>query len=47
VLRHLQGDPLLPTELLPGGWPGSALRQTYDQWDRQYRHVLSLWGRSV
>jgi phenylacetic acid degradation operon negative regulatory protein len=26
VLRHFQADPLLPDELLPPGWPGSALR---------------------
>jgi phenylacetic acid degradation operon negative regulatory protein len=47
VLRHLQGDPLLPAELLPTGWPGSALRQNYARWDRRYRQVLAVWGRSA
>jgi phenylacetic acid degradation operon negative regulatory protein len=46
VLRHLQADPLLPTELLPGEWPGARLREAYDRWDRQYRRVLQTWGRS-
>ncbi len=47
VLRHLQADPLLPTELTPPGWPGPALRATYDRWDRRYRTVLTRWGRSA
>jgi phenylacetic acid degradation operon negative regulatory protein len=47
VLRHLQGDPLLPDQLLPENWPGPALRKAYDRWDRQYRRVLVSWGRSV
>jgi len=46
VLRHFQADPLLPVELLPAGWPGPALRHSYDRWDRQYRTVLTDWGRS-
>jgi phenylacetic acid degradation operon negative regulatory protein len=47
VLRHLQADPLLPAELLPVTWPGTALRRAYDQWDRRYRRVLTTWGRSA
>jgi phenylacetic acid degradation operon negative regulatory protein len=47
VLRHLQADPLVPAELLPTDWPGPALRQAYDRWDRQYREVLATWGRSI
>jgi phenylacetic acid degradation operon negative regulatory protein len=47
VLRHLQGDPLLPVELLPTDWPGPALRLTYDRWDRRYREVLTTWGRNA
>jgi len=46
VLRHLQADPLLPSELLPSDWPGSSLRQAYREWDRRYRDVLRAWGRS-
>ncbi|MBJ7336840.1 PaaX family transcriptional regulator C-terminal domain-containing protein [Mycolicibacterium sp.] len=29
MVRHLLADPVLPTELLPNGWPGSALRLAY------------------
>jgi phenylacetic acid degradation operon negative regulatory protein len=29
VVRHLLTDPVLPDELLPEDWPGSALRKTY------------------
>ena len=47
VLRHLQSDPLLPTELLPADWPGRGLRDAYGAWDRRYRDVLRTWGRST
>jgi phenylacetic acid degradation operon negative regulatory protein len=43
VLRHLQADPLLPAELLPARWPGSALRADYDRYDAAYRTVLRSW----
>lgn len=46
VLRHLAADPLLPTALLPAGWPGEELRTTYDAWDRAYRDVLATWHRA-
>ncbi len=39
-LRHFQRDPLLPAALLPAGWPGDALRATYNTWDRTYRGSL-------
>jgi phenylacetic acid degradation operon negative regulatory protein len=29
IVRHLLTDPVLPPELLPGDWPGAALRQAY------------------
>lgn len=32
AVRHLQTDPLLPTELLPDDWPGQALSTTYDDY---------------
>lgn len=47
VLRHLQADPLLPSQLLPVGWPGVALRDTYDRYDRAYRSVLADWFRAA
>jgi phenylacetic acid degradation operon negative regulatory protein len=46
VLRHLQGDPLLPEALLPSGWPGARLRATYDRWDARYRTTLREWSRT-
>jgi phenylacetic acid degradation operon negative regulatory protein len=46
VLRHLQADPLLPTELLPAEWPGAALRDDYDGWDLRYRNTLRQWSRA-
>jgi phenylacetic acid degradation operon negative regulatory protein len=46
VLRHLQGDPLLPDDLLPGGWPGARLRADYDGWDARYRTTLRDWSRA-
>jgi phenylacetic acid degradation operon negative regulatory protein len=45
VLRHLQGDPLLPEELLPRQWAGEGLRRAYDQWDERYRQTLATWSR--
>ena len=29
MVRHLLTDPVLPAELLPDGWPGDALRESY------------------
>jgi phenylacetic acid degradation operon negative regulatory protein len=29
IVRHLVTDPVLPSELLPGNWPGDALRAAY------------------
>ena len=40
VLRQFQSDPLLPEELLPRDWPGAALRDEYDRFDRAYRALL-------
>ena len=45
VLRHLQADPLLPEDLLWTGWPGTALRDDYDVYDRAYRALLRDWFR--
>ncbi|HEX4128103.1 MAG TPA: PaaX family transcriptional regulator C-terminal domain-containing protein, partial [Acidimicrobiales bacterium] len=45
VLRHLQADPLLPSELLPVEWPGAALRANYEEWDTRYRATLRDWSR--
>ena len=45
VLRHLQADPLLPSELLPSAWPGALVRADYDVWDARYRAILREWSR--
>ena len=47
VLRHLQADPLLPSQLLPAAWPGARLRHVYDEWDARYRSTLRTWSREV
>lgn len=46
VLRHLLTDPLLPVQLLPAGWPGEALRSTYDRFDNAFRASLGAWFRA-
>ena len=46
VLRLTQADPLLPTELLPVGWPGAALRAEYDRYDAAYQSLLGAWFRA-
>ena len=45
VVRHLAADPLLPPRLLPGGWPGPALRAAYDAWDASYQRTLGDYHR--
>lgn len=39
VVRHLTADPLLPSELLPDGWPGAALRSAYADYQRELRDL--------
>jgi phenylacetic acid degradation operon negative regulatory protein len=39
VVRHLTADPLLPSELLPAGWPGPALRSAYAVYQRELRDL--------
>lgn len=41
ILRHLLTDPLLPDELLPGTWPGTALRDAYDEFGRAFQQLLT------
>ena len=47
VLRHFQADPLLPDDLLPGPWPGRAMRTEYDRFDDAYRTLLREWFRRL
>ncbi len=44
VLRHLQADPLLPSELLPKTWPGSRLRERYERFDEAF---VALWRANL
>jgi phenylacetic acid degradation operon negative regulatory protein len=37
VLRHLQADPLLPDDLLPAGWPGARVRESYERYDAAFK----------
>ena len=41
VVRHLELDPLLPAELIPRQWPGSALRSTYRRFDEVFKQRLN------
>ncbi|WP_141014892.1 PaaX family transcriptional regulator C-terminal domain-containing protein [Nocardioides sambongensis] len=40
VVRHLAGDPLLPADLLPADWPGTALRTAYADYAITLRETL-------
>jgi phenylacetic acid degradation operon negative regulatory protein len=35
MVRHLLTDPMLPAELLPGDWPGAALRAAYHDFAKE------------
>ncbi|MHB1486539.1 MAG: PaaX family transcriptional regulator C-terminal domain-containing protein [Acidimicrobiales bacterium] len=43
VVRHLATDPLLPPELLGPDWPGQAVRQAYDAYEKSFQSVLQGW----
>lgn len=45
ALRHIGGDPLLPPELLPPGWPGEALRDQYARYQRAFDAAARAWFR--
>ena len=47
VLRHFQGDPLMPDQLLPNDWPGAVLRDEYETFDTAYRALLRKYLRAV
>ena len=44
VVRHLLADPVLPPELLPPDWPGTALRSAYADFQRE---ITGSIGRSL
>ncbi|CAM4315287.1 Transcriptional repressor PaaX [Mycobacterium basiliense] len=41
VVRHLQLDPLLPTELIPDHWPGHALRSLHHNFDEAFKRRIN------
>lgn len=43
TLRHFQADPLLPDPLVPGDWPGTTLRQTYEIFDATFKATWTAW----
>jgi phenylacetic acid degradation operon negative regulatory protein len=43
VLRHLSADPLLPPSLVPGEWPGPAIRASYDRYEMALQALLRDW----
>lgn len=44
VLRHMQADPLMPSELLPDDWPGRFLRGEYGDYARTF---FRRWGAEI
>lgn len=40
MVRHLQGDPLLPASLLPPRWPGTRLREAYAGYEDELGDLL-------
>ncbi len=45
VVRHLDRDPLLPSELLPADWPGDELRRCYLTYQGDYAQRFMAWLR--
>ncbi|MEU9638337.1 PaaX family transcriptional regulator C-terminal domain-containing protein [Streptomyces tendae] len=44
VVRHLLADPVLPAELLPADWPGTALRDAYARYQREQSGQVQAHG---
>jgi phenylacetic acid degradation operon negative regulatory protein len=45
TLQHVRNDPLLPREVLPGGWPGSQLRDAYRKYQGAFSNAATEWFR--
>lgn len=41
IVRHLLGDPVLPVELEPHGWPATVLREASQEYHAQLRELAS------
>ena len=46
TLRHIRADPRLPRMLLPEPWPGTALRDAYGAYQRQFATAAREWFRA-
>ena len=44
VIRHLMLDPYLPDQLLPSGWPGIDLRESYAEFYAGYAQRLRAYS---
>lgn len=42
MVRLLSGDPLLPANLVPQGWPGESLRQAYRSYQQELRVLAGV-----
>ncbi|MBM3673812.1 MAG: PaaX domain-containing protein, C- domain protein [Actinobacteria bacterium] len=47
AVRHLRADPLLPTALVPAGWPGRELRDGYRRFQRAFDRAAQDWFRTT
>jgi phenylacetic acid degradation operon negative regulatory protein len=46
VVRHLLGDPALPTALEPPDWPAQALREAFARFDAGFKATWRAWYRT-
>ena len=42
IVRLLAGDPLLPANLVPQGWPGQRLRRAYRDYQQELRAMAGV-----
>jgi phenylacetic acid degradation operon negative regulatory protein len=47
TLQHVRNDPLLPRDVLPGGWPGNEVRDAYRKYQRAFAAAAQAWFRDV
>jgi phenylacetic acid degradation operon negative regulatory protein len=47
LVRHLRTDPALPDELLPGDWPGAAMRQGYEDFRTEIKRLRPPEGEEL
>lgn len=41
MVRHIRDDPVLPSALLPPGWPGDRLRRAYDAYRAELGELIA------